>query len=286
MIRGIRGTCEVRGIWGGALTVLSAVAWLLPLTARAADQAKLAPEDDTAPSETLAATTAPAANSPAFSGLVPLKELNRQRYAGVWLFDFRFHNVGFGLAAQTVAVDGSLRGSFYDGQVVRDVQEETSGKLQYGSLCAQYYLPLVGYTPEVSIGLVPMLRFGLGGVYSGSGTSALASRRESKLGTLIELPVFAMARVGAHASRYGAWDFSLGAGVGASFVHLSAGEPATNSAGYLAPALRVEAAYSIFQLGYEMALSTAQKSLGGSDQLSYRMQTFTLAVVLQPASDD
>jgi hypothetical protein len=269
---------------GGIFALASLIACLLPRAARA-DHAELAPDDDLAETPRSPATSAKA-DSISVGGLVPLKELNRQPYAGIWLLDFRLHNFELGLGVQTVSVDGSVRGSFNNGQFIQDVQESVSGKLEYGSFFGGYYLPLVGYTPEFSVGLLPMLRLGVGGAYSGDGSSALTDRQESKVGTLIELPVFAMARVGRHASRYGAWDVSLGAGVGFSFVDLSAGEPIANSAAYLAPALRLEAAYGIFQAGYEMALTNHDKSFGGADHLSYRMTTITLAIALQPEPDD
>jgi len=269
---------------GGIVGLASVVACLLSHAARA-DQSELAPEDDLA--ETPRSPAADARpNSISVSGLVPLKELNRQPYAGIWFMDLRRHNFEIGLAVQTASVDGSVLGSFNNGQFIQDEQESVSGKLEYGSLFGGYYLPVVGYTPEFSIGLLPMVRLGVGGSYSGSDSSALADRKEAKVGTLLELPVFAMARAGKHASRYGAWDISLGAGIGFSFIDLSAGEPIANSAAYLAPALRFEAAYGIFQAGYEMALSSHDKSFGGADHLSYRVSTITLAVVLQPEPDD
>jgi hypothetical protein len=131
-----------------------------------------------------------------------------------------------------------------------------------------------------------MLKLEAGGLYNGSGSSALSERADPKLGTLIELPVFALARLGKHASRYGAWDFSAGAGVGLSLLRVSAGEPISNSASYVAPSLRFELGYGFFQVGYELAISSHDKSFGGSDHLSYQAQTFTLAAVLQPDADD
>ncbi len=276
----------IRSLRGGTFTLLSAMAWLLPKPAYA-DESNLAPEDDLAPTPSTPAVDAKATSSLSVSGLVPLKELNRQPYAGAWFADLRFHNLELGLAFQTASLDGSLQGSDDNPQVIAGLaQEDVSGNLQYVSFSGAYYVPLLGYTPEFSVGLLPMLRLGAGGFYSGSSSSALDGRSESKVGTLIELPIFAMARLGRNASRYGAWDLSVGAGVGVSLIHFSAGDPIVNSAGYLAPALRIEAAYSFFQVGYEMALSSHEQSLGGADHLAYRVHTFTLGCVWQPPADD
>lgn len=276
----------IRRLWGGILPLLSAMAWLLPGPAHA-DESNLAPEDDLAPAPSTTAADTSAKRSLSVSGLVPLKELNRQPYAGVWFADFRFHNLELGLASQTASLDGSLHGSDDNPQVIGGLaQQDVSGSLQYISFSGAYYVPLVGYTPEFSIGLLPMLRLGAGGFYSGSSSSTLDGRSESKIGTVIELPVFAMARLGRNASRYAAWDVSLGAGVGVSVIDFSAGDPIVNSAGYAAPAVRLEAAYSFFQVGYEMALSSHDKALGGADHLAYRVHSFTLGFVWQPPADD
>lgn len=217
------------------------------------------------------------------SGLVPLKELNRQPYAGLWFADFRFHEMDVGISGVNLLLKGKVRTSFYDGQETVVNDEDVEGSSAYAGLNVGYYVPLIGYTRHFSVGLLPELHLLLGGIYSGSSSSSMNSLAGSNVGTALALPVYLMARVGAHASRYGSWPVSFGAGAGASLVTFNFGDPVADSGTFIQPQFKIEAAYSIFKLGYAMGLGFHDNFASSNDQirLSYLTQFLTLNLATQ-----
>ena len=212
------------------------------------------------------------------SSFSDLAELNRLPYSGLWFFDGRFHNLGAGFVVTRLSVAGSA-------QTSQMTTQNVSEKLDYYGFFGDYYVPLLGYSPELSVGLLPVLKLEAGGFFDTT-NNALSDRTEAELGILVELPVFAMARIGRRASRVGAWDLSVGAGVGLSLIHFSAGGPIVSSPSYLAPALRLEVAYKVFQLAYESALSSHDESFGGADHLRYQSHSIMIGAFFQPEVDD
>lgn len=222
------------------------------------------------------------------SGLVPLKELNRKPYAGMWFADFRFHEMDFGISVVNLVVKGKVRTSFFNGQETVVSDEDVEGANAYAGLNVGYYIPLLGYTRHFSVGLLPELHLLLGGIYSGSSSSSMNDLRGSKVGTALALPVYLMARVGAHASRYGDWPIALGAGAGATLYTFNLGEPVADSGTFIQPQFKLEAAYSIFKLGYAMGIGYHDNFASSSDQirLSYLTQFITLNLATQANPED
>jgi hypothetical protein len=215
------------------------------------------------------------------SGLVPLRELNSRPYAGLWLYDFRFHEYELGLGATSLGVSGNI----VVGQMTIPVSD--SAALFLGPM-GSYYLPLVGYSPSVSFGLVPELHLQLGGFAGGTTTNYTDELAQTKVGTALQIPLFAMLRVGKHASRYSDWEVSLGAGIGVSLLSFNTGQPVRDSGSYLAPALRAELGYGSFKLGFESALGSHDNFDANSTpvRLAYRAQTLTLTLIGGPDPED
>jgi len=210
------------------------------------------------------------------SALVPLKELNRRPYSGVWFADLRYHEYELGLSVLSLNLKG------------RALTEDVEGSNTYVGITGSYYFPLLGFTPNLSLGLVPELHALLGGFYGGSSSSALDELSETKVGTALVLPAYLMARVGGQASRYGDWPVSFGAGVGISLVSFTAGEPVADSGTFAQPLMKFEAAYSSFKLGFSTGLGFHDnfKSPDATVRLSYRPTLFTLTLVTQPDPED
>ncbi|MFZ5893064.1 MAG: hypothetical protein ACOY0T_18535 [Myxococcota bacterium] len=222
------------------------------------------------------------------SGLVPLAELNRQPYAGTWFADFRFHEYEVGLSIVNLALQGKVRTSFFNGQETIVSDQDVEGLNTYVGVMGTYYLPLVGVTRHFSVGLVPELHATLGGFYGGSSSSSMNDLADKKIGTALAVPVYLMARLGRHASRYGDWPFSLGAGVGATFVTFNFGEPVVDSGSFLQPQFKLEAAYRSFKLGYAMGLTFHDNFSSNTDQirLSYLTQYLALSFISQPDPEE
>ncbi len=239
--------------------------------------------DDGAPSDSSAQHTVNV------SGLVPLKELNQRPYSKAWLGDLRFHAADLGFSVTSLSVSGYVAGSFFDGTVQQSTLEKIDGSLTFGGVWAGYYQPLLGYTPNFSVGLFPAIHLGIGASYSGNSSSALSDLRDgSKLGKLLRVPVLASARLGGRASRYADWDFSLGAGIGVELVSFSTGEPVSASATYLAPVARVEAAYGFVHVFAEVALTAHDDFASPQDpvRLSYQQKSVGLGVLFKAEPDD
>jgi hypothetical protein len=222
------------------------------------------------------------------SGLVPLKELNRRPYAGMWFIDLRFHAYEVGLSVLSLSLEGKVRGEFNNGQGVTAITEDVAGVNSYAGFMGSYYFPLLGYTPNVSVGLAPELHAVLGGIYSGSSSSALNDLSDKKIGTALLVPVFLMARIGGHASRYGDWPVSFGAGIGAGLITFNAGEPVVDSGSFVQPMLKFEVAYHAFKLGFATGLGRHDNftSSDATVRLAYRPQLLTLSFVSQPDPED
>jgi len=210
------------------------------------------------------------------SGLVPLEELNRRPYAGVWFADLRYHEFEVGLSTLSLNLKGQA------------LTEDVEGSNTYLGFMGSYYFPLLGFTPNMSVGLVPELHALLGGIYSGSSSSSLDELEESKVGTALVIPAYLMARIGGHASRYGNWPVSFGAGVGMSLLTFNAGEPVADSGTFVQPLIKIEAAYRAFKLGFATGLGFHDnyKSSDATVRLSYHPQLFTLTFVTQPDPED
>jgi len=233
--------------------------------------------DDDAPDTEIERTPTPAephGEAIAVTGLVPLKELNRRPYEGVWFADFRLHDYGLGLAVEPVNLSITTRASLVTNGVSMPSTTTDSERLDFAGVFANYWLPLIGYSTEVSAGLLPGVKLEIGGGADSDGISAA-----------LDLPIFALARIGRNASRYAEWPVSLGAGVGFDLVHFSGG-PDSKSQTYLAPDLRLEAGYGMFQVGYEAQLGSHSTSFDANTTIAYSTSVFTLGVVEQPEPDE
>jgi hypothetical protein len=220
------------------------------------------------------------------SGLVPLKELNRRPYVGLWFADLRTHEFGLGVSLFSLGLSGSIASPDGMGGSMRASVDGANA--DFGGISGSYYLPLVGYTPNLSIGLLPELHLMLGGVASGSTSNYTDARAETKVGSALELPVLAMFRIGRHASRYSDWAISLGGGAGVSLVSFNSGQPISDSGSWLSPVFRIEAGYSSFKVGFESSLGAhkAYSSDAAADRVAYRTQTLTLTLTTQPDQED
>ena len=224
-------------------------------------------------------TEAPRGEAVAVTGLVPLQELNRRPYEGVWFADFRLHNYVIGLSVEQVHLDITTPITLIANGVSTPSTSTDSGRIDFAGAFGNYWLPLLGYSTELSAGLLPGIKLQVGGTYSGSGDSS------DGIKTALDLPIFAMVRLGHHASRYARWPFSLGAGAGFDLVHFGGG-PDSSSQTYVAPDLRLEVGYGFFQLGYETQLGSHATSLDAHTTLAYSTSVFTLGVLVQPEPDE
>jgi len=252
---------------------------LVPSLAHAASHEDDADDTDAEIDTKSAPAEAPHGESVAVTGLVPLKELNRRPYEGVWFADFRFHNYSLGLSVEEVNLDIGTPSTLIVDGVSMPTTSTDSGRIDFAGVYGSYWLPLIGYSTEFSAGLLPSIKLQVGGMYSGSGESS------DGIKTAVDLPIFAMARLGHHASRYAHWPVSLGGGVGFDFVHFGGG-PDVNSQTYLAPDLRLEIGYGIFELGYEAQLGNHATNFGANTTIAYSTNVFTLGVVVQPEPDE
>ena len=218
------------------------------------------------------------------SGLVPLRELNRAPYSGIWLLDGRFHSLSFGIGIQPWGVRGGVSERTENPAEPRAASFD--GRLVFVGLQAAYYVPLVGYTPEFSVGLLPELQASVG---SFGGTSqGTIDEHGGGLGTLLSAPVFVMARVGDAASRYGTLGYSLGAGFGARYSTFKFFEPFIDSGTQVSPMLRFEVALGFAQLGYEHSFSSYRPSAHGnlSPDVEISTDSLTFSGLWQVSPDD
>lgn len=226
------------------------------------------------------------------SGLVPLEDLNRQRYKKIWFADLRFHASEFGFTIQTMNVTGHVLATSGGTGPGSDVVFRTpvEAGLPLFGLTGNYYVPLVGFSPAASLGLLPELNLLLVAPATGDSVTPAVDPVGARLGTGIAVPLFLMGRVGQHASRVSRSKVSLGAGVGVVAAAFNLGEPIAEKATFLVPAARIEVGYSVFKLSYETYLSSYDTSYsaaqGGQPKLSYRAAGVALTFLLQPEADD
>lgn len=217
------------------------------------------------------------------SGLVPLAQLNRRPYENLWFADFRYHQAEFGLSIQFLKIRGT---------VPTDTEPATfDGAAPCLGFNGGYYLPMVGLTPNLSLGLLPELQlmfvFAFTGNKEGGDADALAGK---PLQVLWQLPLHAMARFGHHASRVSTFPISLGAGIGATVYYGAVGEPVKQELATVVPSVRFEVGYSIARFSLETSLTDFQPdrdagtgSLGG---LRYHASMLSISGNFQPEPDD
>jgi hypothetical protein len=211
------------------------------------------------------------------SGLVPLEELNREPYEGLWAADFKLHSVELGVALSQLETRGVVRSSPPSSEpVVTDVSGETA----YLGLYGAYYVPLLGYTPNATLGLLPEVHARLA-----LESSDTAGESKEFPGWLFELPLLIMLRLGTHASRYGDWSpsedwsVSLGAGAGIAAVAFETEGPLEDSGAFIAPALRLEVYFGVLKFGFETWLGEARPFSSGATarEFWYRNTAYMLS---------
>lgn len=218
-------------------------------------------------------------------GLVPLAQLQRRKYERTWFADLRVHDFSLGLSLLPIALSGeeSVPANPAQGRQART--DTIRGSAFYGGVYAAYYVPLVGYSPNFSVGLLPELHAGIGALgddFSPPGN--LVSQADSELGTLLRAPLLLMARLGHNASRSGDWRFAVNLGFGPVFVRVDTGNPALGTVTYLAPGARLSIVFHAFELGLETEVAEHDDFSSASDPLrmSYLASALTLSLRMAP----
>jgi hypothetical protein len=210
---------------------------------------------------------------------VSLAELKSRPYQKLWFADFHVHDFTVGLTLLTMKVRGAAS---VPADPVREYPARTDsvyGILAYGGLHFSYYVPLVGYSPDFSVGLLPELQIGAGGgTYTE--TTPMLTEGDNELGSVIRAPLFAMARLGYNASRYGSWPVLVNLGLGAALVRVNTGSAGLRTVTYLAPSARVSAAFGLAEVGFETELGRYNDFSSSTEpaRISYQATTYTLSI--------
>jgi hypothetical protein len=249
---------------------------LFALPAAAAEPANAEAEHSTASKSEPHPAPPPASNQQ----LVPLAKLKSRPYEKLWFADFQVHDFTVGLTVLAVKARGaaSVPADPLRGYPART--DSVYGILPYGGLHFAYYVPLVGYSPDFSVGLLPELQIGAGAIgHNYTQTTPLITEGEHNLGTVIRAPLFAMARLGYNASRYGAWPVCLNLGLGGALLRVNTGTPLLGTATYFAPSARVSVAFGFAEVGFETELGRYNDFSSSSEpvRMSYQAQTYTLS---------
>jgi hypothetical protein len=218
--------------------------------------------------------------------LVPLAELKSRSYQKTWFGDFRVHDLSLGLSLLPVELSGEVSVPADPAQGRQARNDTIHGTVPYGGVYFAYYLPLLGYTPNFSVGLLPELHVGVGAIGDNfSQTSRVISEGDDNLGTLFRAPLFLMARLGYNASRYGNRRFSVNLGFGAVLVRVSSGNPVLGTSTYLAPGARASVAFRAFELGLESEVARHDDFTSSSDaiRISYLAAALTLSLRIAPS---
>lgn len=217
--------------------------------------------------------------------LVPLAELRSRQYQKTWFADFRVHDLSSGLAVLSIDMAGevSVPGDPERGTQARN--DAVKATAPYAGIYFAYYLPLIGYTPNFSVGLLPELELGVGAIGDNySQDSPVISEADDDLGTVVRAPLFVTGRLGYNASRYGNRKYSVNLGFGAVLVRLDTGNPVLGTVTYVAPGARVSVAFHVFELGLETEVAR-HDAFSSSDaiRLSYLAAALTLSLRFAPS---
>lgn len=218
--------------------------------------------------------------------LVPLVELKSREYQKTWFADFQVHDLSLGLSLLPVELSGEVSVAADAAQGSEARNETVRGTIPYGGIYFAYYLPLVGHTPNFSVGLLPELQVGVGAMGDNySQTSRVISDADEELGTVLRAPLFLMARLGYNASRYGNRRFSVNLGFGAVLARVNTGNPVLGAVTYVAPGARASVAFHRFELGLESEVLEHDDFSSSSDaiRISYLAAALTLSLRLAPS---
>lgn len=219
--------------------------------------------------------------------LVPLVELKSRKYEKAWFADFQVHDLSLGLSVSPIELSGEVSVPADPAQGGQGRTEPISGTIPFGGIYAAYYLPLVGYSPNFSVGLLPELHAGIGAVGDNlSQTSSVISDGDDELGTVLRAPLFLMARLGYNASRYGNWGFAANLGFGPVLLRVNTGNPALGTVTYVAPGARASVAFHAFELGLETEVARHDDFSSSSEaiRVSYLGAALTLSLRFAPNS--
>jgi len=220
---------------------------------------------------------------PANERLVPLVELRSRKYQKLWLGDFHVHDFSVGLTLLSMDLSGAVSVAA-DPLLERPARDDSiRGSMAYFGIHLNYYVPLVGYTPDFTVGLLPELQVGVGGTTYTETTPRLDAE-EGGLGSVLRVPLFAMARLGYNASAYGSWPFCVNLGLGAALLRINTGSPMIATVTYVAPSVRVSVAFHAAELGVETELGEHRDFSSPSDpiRMSYHSTIFTLSARAAP----
>ncbi len=261
----------------------------LPLQGDSSEQQK--PEEDRPNAEAPVGTREPpnddgqsaAPVSQGGAGLVPLEELQEQRYRGLWWADFRFHSAEFTLHLITMDVSGSL--IWPTGSDQQSGTAELQGQFALGGVAAAYYVPLVGMGLDASVGLLPILQGSFGA--SGDPNDAPDRYTGEAIYAAYGLPTFLVFRYGRHASRGSDRKLSVGAGIGFSYLRFDTGYPVIRKGSHFAPALRLALGWRGVRLAYRLDFAGGRQTFAVGDaeaQLRFSSHTLSFGGTLQPSS--
>ena len=229
------------------------------------------------------------------SELLPLWESKRIPYAGAWSLDWHFHGLQLGFATLTQTFQPTARqtggastadavgaddaGARIVSAVANpDLLAATSesdialgdalGVTALG-VTANFYVPVAGYSPELSLGLLPALH-----LLVRSGSTAL-NERESAHPSL-RLPLTVVARYGTLASRFANSSLSVGAGLGLEWL---VGDAQRSPATKPLPMLRLEFGIDTYQFSYEGTLGSASTAIDwfGLSWIDARLESYALS---------
>lgn len=217
--------------------------------------------------------------------LVPLVKLKSRKYEKIWFADFQVHDLSLGLFLSPIDLSGQVSVPADPAQGRQARNDPISGTIPYGGIYFAYYLPLVGHSPNFSVGLLPELQAGVGAIGDNlTQTSSVISEADDELGTLLRVPVFLMARLGYNASRYGNWPFTVNLGFGAALLRLNIGNPVLGTVTYVAPGARASVAFRRFELGLESEVAQHEDFSSPADpiRVSYLAAALTLSLRFAP----